>query len=354
MSILPKLFLKKDILKHNLARVKEKCDILSIDLRPHVKTIHDSRLTELLRGQGISKISVSNIEMLEAFFRAGWNDISLALPFPFNYSNEIKPFLDQGLNLSVYIDNVDQLNELDKIQTPLNICLEIDSGQCRSGISWKYKREILELILKIKASHHSFSCIVSHFGDLYQCNDKSEIQILFADSMMKILNLKEELESELGYSIKLAIGDTPSILFSQIFEKTFEIRAGNFMLNDLMIHSKGLCEFSDIGCLIKTQVISKSERDSRFVLHCGSVHLSKEKHSFDSINYGLIAPADSNWPKRPLENTSIVDLYQEHAVVHSSSAIVSKINIGDYFWVYPVHSCLTMDAMYHKNNIELV
>ena len=96
MSILPKLFVKKDILKHNLVRVKEKSDLLSIDLRPHVKTIHDSRLTQVLKGQGISKISVSNIEMLAAFFTSGWDDISLALPFPFNYSNEIKSFLEIG------------------------------------------------------------------------------------------------------------------------------------------------------------------------------------------------------------------------------------------------------------------
>lgn len=354
MKMFPKLLIKKNILKQNIARIKKKCDLLLIDLRPHVKTIHDARLSYLLKEQGIEKISVSNIDMLDRFIDEGWTDISLSTSFPINYIEKLNEILKPGISLSVYIDSLHQLNALSDVKQSVNICIEIDAGQCRSGISWKYIDQISNLITKVKESKHSFSCLVSHFGDLYDCKNKDEIHDLFSHSMMKILNLKDQLDSMFNDPIKISIGDTPSILHSKGFEHVFELRAGNFMLNDLMIQSKGLCNFSDIGCVFKAQVISKSDNDSRFVLHCGSVHLSKEKHSNDFINYGLIASVDSDWPDIPLENTSIVDLYQEHAVVISTPSLIKKVEIGDYFWIYPVHSCLAMDAMFHKNKLEFV
>ena len=60
------------------------------------------------------------------------------------------------------------------------------------------------------------------------------------------------------------------------FDCVSEIRAGNFLFNDLTIYKKGLCERKDLACVLKAVVISKFDDDSRFVLHCGSVHLSKE------------------------------------------------------------------------------
>ncbi len=346
------LFLNRNVLSKNLKLIKDKCDFQGVDLRPHVKTIHDESLSSLLRDSGITKISVSNLDMFHRFAKAGWTDISLAIPFPQNYMRDIQGFLDQGILVSVYIDNKEQFELLKQLTSPLNVCIEIDLGQLRTGIHWKYSSEIINLIQDILDSNHSLSCITSHFGDLYDIDGKETFNLVFSDLMTKILNLKEQLDQHFSEPIQLALGDTPSILGATIFEQTFELRAGNFMLNDLMIQSKGFCEFSDIGCLVQAQVISKSESDSRFVLHCGAVHLSKDKHPLDSINYGLVAPVDSDWPEGPLADTSIVDLYQEHAVVHSIPRVVNFINIGDLFWVFPVHSCLTVDAMYHKNKIN--
>ena len=352
MKNLPMLFLNTNVLSNNLKLIKDKCDLQGIGLRPHVKTIHDESLSSCLRDCGITKISVSNLDMFTRFVESGWTDISLAIPFPQNYIHEIQAFLDQGIDVSVYIDNKEQFEFLNQLTRPINVCIEIDLGQLRTGINWKYSSEIINLIQDIHYSNHSFSCITSHFGDLYDIDGKETFKFVFSDLMTKILNLKEQLDQHFSDPIQLSLGDTLSILGATIFEETFELRAGNFMLNDLMIQSKGFCEFSDIGCLVKAQVISKFDSDSRFVLHCGGVHLSKEKHSLDSINYGLVAPVNSEWPDKPLAETSIVDLFQEHAVVHSIPQVVNSINIGDLFWIYPVHSCLTMDAMYHKNKIN--
>tara|TARA_A100001015_G_scaffold306419_1_gene400664 strand:- start:406 stop:1470 length:1065 start_codon:yes stop_codon:yes gene_type:complete len=354
MKMLPKLYLKQSLLQQNLQRMKHKCDGLGIDMRPHVKTIHDASLTNILKNQGISKISVSNIDMLKRFVDFGWQDISLAIPFPSDYIDDIQLILDQDVELSVYIDHMDQLNILKALTKPVRICIEIDSGQLRSGIHWKYVDQILALVEAVQSSPHHLSCLTSHFGFLYDCDSLDELNTVFSHAMMKVLNLKEQLDLRLECSVDLALGDTPSLLNAKIFEHTVELRAGNFMLNDLMIQSQGLCEFSDIACLVKAQVVSKADRDSRFVLHCGSVHLSKEKHRSNGINYGLVSPVNSDWPTHPLSDTSIVDLYQEHAVVHSIPSVVSDISIGDLFWIYPVHSCLAMDAMYHKHKIESI
>ena len=85
----------------------------------------------------------------------------------------------------------------------------------------------------------------------------NELNSVFSHAMMKVLNLKEQLDLRLECSVDLALGDTPSSLNAKVFEHTAELRAGNFMLNDLMIQSQGLCEFSDIACLVKRKWLVK-------------------------------------------------------------------------------------------------
>ncbi len=352
----PRLVLNTSILNANLQRMVEKTNLMSIELRPHVKTIHDPGLSEHLKAAGITKICVSNLDMLKSFITAGWRDICLAVPCPLSIIPELQQLLNvyDDLKLMLYIDHEDQLNTLLALETSVACCIEIDSGQHRSGIDWKQEHRLIDLINEIKNSHHHFAGLSSHFGFLYHCENKATIISESSKTMMKILQLKEHLDAHFSEPVLVSIGDTPSFLAMSYFDNVYEIRAGNFMLNDLTISDKGLCETHDIACAIEAVVISKSEQDSRFVLHCGSVHLAKEIHDNPTIRYGLVAKKNNHWCEAPLESTYIDSLNQEHAVVFSSPQILKSIHLGDQMFILPVHSCLAMDAMYYKNSIHYI
>ena len=108
-----------------------------------------------------------------------------------------------------------------------------------------------------------------------------------------------------------------------------------------------------MACVLKAVVISKFDDDSRFVLHCGSVHLSKEKHSNPDIQYGLVSLFNDGEIENPLA-------YDDYRLVPRAcgcckySDAMHRISIGQTVGVFPVHSCLAMDAMVHKNRVQLI
>ena len=92
----------------------------------------------------------------------------------------------------------------------------------------------------------------------------------------------------------------------------------------------------------------------RIVLHVGAVHLSKEKHRDTTINFGWVALPNDNSLGEVIQGASIIELYQEHAVLKIPPEWVSRLHIGDELYILPVHSCLAVDAMVHKNKFVLV
>lgn len=356
MKNLPKLHINTGILRSNLQRIQKKLAVMSVDLRPHVKTIHDPALSSVLTDLGIDKISVSNIDMLQAFVVNGWQDVCLAFPFSMEWVDDVNHLITDfpDLKLTLYVDHLDQFHALRKLKKAVQVCVEIDSGHQRSGFHWKHETRVLDCIKKLSDSEHEFSGLTSHFGFLYQCLDKDEILAESMNPMMKLLQLKEHLEVELSQSIPVIIGDTPSLYAMDYFDQISEIRAGNFQFNDLMMHQKGLCSTNDLACVIEAVVVSKYDEDSRFVLHCGSVHLSKDAVDHPHIKYGWIAKKQGGWFKAPFEDTWIDQLFQEHAVVKTKPDLLKNIKVGDTVFVLPAHACLTMDAMYHKQRVHFV
>ena len=347
------LFIKT--LVANFLAAQKKCDDVGVSLRPHIKTLHHPSIADQLKSLGLNKICVSNIDMLRLFLAAGYNDICLAIPCSPTWVPDINSMLNEfNVNLTLYVDHLDQLSAISELSSKVNVMIEIDAGQVRSGINWKHESRVRALIDYINESKHSFAGITAHFGQHYDCPTSSDVVNEMGFSMMRVLQLKEHLERDLDIEIELAIGDTPSFLASQYFDQVTEVRSGNFLLNDLTIHRKGLCELNQIGCAIKSTIISKFDDDLRIILHVGSVHLSKEKHMDDEISYGWVCQPIGDGLGQYVEGAKIIDLYQEHAVLVVPADTFNSFNIGDSLQVLPVHSCLAMDAMVHKSKFQLI
>ena len=63
MQTLPQLLVDLRVVRSNFIQLRDKLNVLSIDLRPHVKTIHDPQIAMPLFNEGLKKICVSNIQM---------------------------------------------------------------------------------------------------------------------------------------------------------------------------------------------------------------------------------------------------------------------------------------------------
>ena len=81
------------------------------------------------------------------------------------------------------------------------INIEVDTGQFRSGVSWKRVDQIIAMIQCIKSSAHQFSGLTTHFGYLYDCQSKGDIVAESGNAMMRILNLKEQVEAHFSEAV---------------------------------------------------------------------------------------------------------------------------------------------------------
>ena len=55
MDLYPRLLVNVDVIKQNLKLIKKNFGAMAIDLRPHVKTIHDPSLSDVLKDEGVKK-----------------------------------------------------------------------------------------------------------------------------------------------------------------------------------------------------------------------------------------------------------------------------------------------------------
>ena len=76
----PTLLIDKRRCLSNIQRMVNKSKRSNTLLRPHFKTHQSPQVAEWFRAYGISKITVSSVEMAALFASHGWNDITIAFP----------------------------------------------------------------------------------------------------------------------------------------------------------------------------------------------------------------------------------------------------------------------------------
>ena len=105
MNLFPKLLVDLSVVRSNLTRTLRKTQLISIDMCPHVKTIHDPMISDILKDEGIWKICVSNMDMLTHHVSAGWRHICLAIPFPHTSDQSGRPNQKIGVETAEWIQS---------------------------------------------------------------------------------------------------------------------------------------------------------------------------------------------------------------------------------------------------------
>jgi len=231
----PVFLVDKPKVLRNAERMARKAKASGVSLRPHFKTHQSADIAEWLRDFGVRKITVSSLEMAEYFSRNGWNDITIAVPVNIHQIPKIDA-LARAINLQVIIDSEFAAARLSEgITVPLNVWIEIDTGDHRTGIS----AERIDQVLKVAAilnrvSALRFKGILTHDGHSYEAADAQEILRIHEESRASLQNIKRALEAE-GFSHPLvSLGDTPSCTIVERFLPPIdEIRPGNFVFYDL-------------------------------------------------------------------------------------------------------------------------
>jgi len=348
----PLLLVDKVKCEANIKKMVSKIDHTKTIFKPHFKTHQSLAIGELFKKYGISKITVSSLEMAIFFADNGWDDITIAFPFNINWLDEIEKHLKK-INLNVVIEDEFVLKEIiKKARQNIGIFIKIDTGSHRTGIEPDNLILLDKITRQISQNNFlAFKGFLAHAGHTYNCKDKIEVENIYYDSLAKLEKLKKHYIYDFK-NIIISYGDTPSCSLIKGLNHFDEYRPGNFIFYDMMQYYLGSCAFEEIAVALACPVVAKHENRKEIIIHGGAIHLSKEFLEVDGIKtFGqMVFLKDGSWQK-PDGIAYLKSLSQEHGVLKTDTCIFNQIAIGDTIGIIPVHSCLTAYQMRYNYTI---
>jgi D-serine deaminase-like pyridoxal phosphate-dependent protein len=343
----PTLLINKTIAKNNILSMVQKAKVNNLRFRPHFKTHQSAEIGEWYREAGVSSITVSSVTMAHYFADAGWQDILIAFPVNILEINEIVS-LSQRVKLGLLIDSAVVVQKLEKeLICPVELWIKIDTGYHRAGLFWENAEEIISLAEKISASANmNLRGLITHAGHVYHAKSSLEVLDIFNQTRLRMLNVKTEIQKSLNIPIEISVGDTPGCTLAEDFTGIDEIRPGNFIFYDIQQYCLGVCSLSEIAVTLACPVISLYPERNEILIYGGAIHLSKDYAVALNGNtiYGLVKlPGEESSEKT--KKRYVRSISQEHGIVSMPGKDLESLSPGNLVFVYPTHSCLTLQAM---------
>ncbi|PWI46284.1 alanine racemase [Candidatus Heimdallarchaeota archaeon B3_Heim] len=338
----PALLIDENKVRQNIKKFVAKTAKSKIHLRPHFKTHQSKTIGNWFKEYGVSRITVSSVDMAKYFVNAGWQDITVAFPLNIRQMDAINQ-LAHKCKLGVLVESVDSTSILtEKVTTPLSVWIEIDQGYHRTGVQ---NDNILLAIAEIleKESLLNFTGLLTHAGHAYSAQSVDELKKIHQSSMLDLKQKQGELKKQGFSECQLSLGDTPTCSVSDEYTGIDEIRPGSFVFYDLEQLSLGACTESELAMGVACPVVAKYPKRNQIIIYGGAVHLSKEFQITPTgeKSFGKVALlSDEGWSSA-LQGTYVSSISQEHGIIHTDTSTLEKVQIGDILFIFPVHACLT-------------
>lgn len=342
----PTLLVDENKCRKNIQKMVEKSHRLALELRPHFKTHQSRAIGEWFKDNGVHKIAVSSLGMAEYFAHVGWDDILVALPVNVLEAEIIKR-LSARVNLTIVVDNPNSLTKLTPyINREINVMIEIDTGQNRSGVHWENAFLVQKIIDFTEGNGlFNFAGFMSHGGQTYQARGHEDIEKVHQTNLARLKSITSLYTDQFPEMI-VSYGDTPSSSVSSHFDGVTELRPGNFVFYDLMQAQIGSCSIKDIAVSMVCPIIGTYPEQSKAIIYGGAIHFSKDSiHENGDQIFGKVVIIDDNGWHIPDVNIPIVRLSQEHGTIQIPEGYESHFEIGKLLGILPVHSCLTANMM---------
>jgi len=343
----PILLVDYEKLENNIKTIATKAKENGVNLRPHIKTHKCIEIGKMQVEHGANGITVSTLDEAFIFAKAGFSDITYAVPMA---SNKIDAVLDiaSKVNLRILLENGELISDLEialkQREMTLEVLLKIHCGYHRTGVNPKDPASV-QLACKIHSSKYlDFKGILTHAGHSYDATSIEQIKEVSIQEQKVMIDFSEKLEKE-NIELKpevVSIGSTPTVEITERFmEGITEIRPGSYVFHDYTQVKLGCCQISDCALTAYSKIIGKY--GGYLVTDAGATALSKDlgpTHLEAKTSFGKIY---SNYDKHELDtNLHLYALSQEHGKIKfMNPADAQKYKVNDSLRILPNHSCLT-------------
>lgn len=348
----PTLLLDEKKCRASIRRMAEKAKNNGVEFQPHFKTHQSISVGEWYKEEGVTSITVSSLGMAGYFANAGWQKINVAFPVNVNQIDQINE-LAAKVQLTVLLDSIETVRIIDgQLTSTIQVYIEIDSGDGRSGVGFNEADKVFELLTAIeRSSYLTTRGFYTHAGHTYRAASKQGILEVATPALENFKSLKR-LDNGMA-DLEFCWGDTPSCSVFNDFEGLDTIGPGNFVFYDLMQCNIGSCTSGQVAVMMAVPVVAKYPERNEIIVYAGAVHLSKDNITLDGKTiYGRVYNLIDNAWEEYRSPAYVKKLSQEHGVVVMNEKEADNLNIGDVIGIMPVHSCLAAQCVGAYRTLE--
>lgn len=349
----PALLLDRDRMDRNITRMREHLKKLGVAHRPHVKT---TKSIDVLRrifssesgASEIGPITVSTLKEAEYFFENGVKDILYAVGIAPSKLAHAATFIRRGARLTLILDSVEAAQAViagaKREGVEFGVLIELDVDGHRAGVLPSSDR-LLEIARVLHDGPGSrLLGVMTHAGGSYDCRSDDALRAIAERERFGSVLAAERLRAA-GYpSPVVSVGSTPTATFAQDLTGVTEVRAGVYVLEDLVMAGIGVCAIDDIAASVLVTVIGHQDEKGWIITDGGWMALSRDRGTASQPvdqGFGIVRDAAGE----PLaEDLIVVSANQEHGVVgrrDGGKPDLTRYPVGTLLRILPNHACAT-------------
>lgn len=335
----PALVLDLDVVEANIARTVEIAQAAGARLRPHIKTHRMLAVARLQIAAGAQGICCAKTGEAEVFADGGIDDIFIANQVVGAAKLRRLRALAERVRLAVGVDHPDQIDLLSQAfrgGDPLDISIEVDVGQRRTGVVEPH--EAVDLAQRILDSPGlALRGVYTHEGHDYAARDDADLAVIADQAQRQMLEAAQAIRDATGAPCEVSMGSTPS-LFARTFHVGIdELRPGTAVFNDGS-HANFLGHTEWCAATVLATVVNRPAPD-RVVVDAGAKALTSDRRGpsiLENSGFGMVVG-------RP--EATIVSLSDEHGVLSVPDA--GAYAIGEVIRIIPNHICPCVNLYDH-------
>lgn len=330
----------------NIAHMQTHLDALGVTFRPHVKTTKCGHVVDAQIAAGAQGITVSTLKEAGQFFAGGVRDIVYAVGMVPAKLGQALALRRQGCDLKIVADSLQAAHAIAAFGREhgerFDVWIEVDVDGHRSGIPPEagllidVGRALVDggwcsagarprgLQLRIRHARRA------------GCDRRTGAQPHRAG--------RGAPEAAGLPCPVVSIGSTPTALSAQHLDGVTEVRAGVYVMFDLVMHNIGVCDTSDIALSVLTTVIGHQEEKGWAIVDAGWMAMSRDRgtqRQAHDFGYGQVCTEAGDL----LGDYVMSAANQEHGIVSRTGSpdtgIAQRFPIGTRLRILPNHACAT-------------
>ncbi|MBN3816161.1 DSD1 family PLP-dependent enzyme [Paraburkholderia sp. Se-20369] len=334
-------------MRHNIDRMQAHLDTLGVKFRPHVKTTKCRHVVDAQIAAGAQGITVSTLKEAGQFFADGVRDIVYAVGMVPAKLRQALALRRQGCDLKIVADSLQAATAIVDFGREhgerFEVWIEIDVDGHRSGIQPDDDRLIDVGRALVEGGMH-LGGVLAHAGSSYEYNTREALVKIAEQERSRTVRAAERLRAARLPCPVVSIGSTPTALSAENLGGVTEVRAGVYVMFDLVMHNVGVCALSDIALSVLTTVIGHQQEKGWAIIDAGWMAMSRDRgtqRQNQDFGYGLVCTEAGV----VLGDYVVSAANQEHGIVSRlvtpDADIAKQFPLGTRLRILPNHACAT-------------